>query len=122
MRRSILTLGAWAALVGPAAAAPANTLKEMYAQLNRCVSVHLPQAGTDVTLQFMLNRRGGLIGKPRLNHALWPKNSDPRDAAAAVASDFDRCLPLDITDALGGAIAGRLIFYRLHTGPRQDKA
>ena len=121
MRRSLLGLGALAALAGPAVAAPANTLNELFANLEQCVQTSLPEAGTDVTIMFMLNRKGALIGKPRLTHAIWPKDANPRDAAVAVASDFDNCLPLAITDALGGAIAGRLISYRLRTEPKQEK-
>jgi hypothetical protein len=122
MKRSVLALGALAALGGPAAAAPSNTLQDIYAELHQCVTRIALKAGTDVTLQFMLNRKGGLIGKPRLTHAIWPPDADPREAAAAIASGFDRCLPLEITDALGGAVAGRLIFYRLRATPKEQKA
>ncbi len=121
MRQSVLALGVVWALAGPVAAAPANTINEIYAGLNLCVTRIVLPAGTDVTLQFMLNRKGGLIGTPRLTHAVWPPHSDPRTAATAIASSFDRCLPLEITEALGGAIAGRLILYRLHTAPKGDK-
>jgi len=88
----------------------------MFAQLNGCLGSASLAAGTDVTVQFSLNRRGGLIGKPRITHAHWPPDSDPRQAADAIAAGFDRCLPAVITDGLGGAIAGRLIAYRLR-GP-----
>ncbi len=102
------------------AAAPANTIKDMFAGLNRCLAtVRLP-TGTDVTLRFTLNRRGGVIGQPILTHAVWPKDADPKDAAAAIASGFDHCLPLAITDGLGGAIAGRPIFFRLRNAPKLE--
>jgi hypothetical protein len=115
--RKTLTLAA-ALLLGSAAQAaePANTLSQMFAQLNRCLAAAPIAAGTDVTVQFSLNRRGGLIGKPRITHAHWPPDSDPRQAASDIAARFDRCLPAVITDALGGAIAGRLIAYRLRGG------
>ena len=124
MNSSTLALAAALALAGidGADAAPANTLKDMFAALNQCLgTVRLP-VGTEVTLRFQLNRRGGVIGKPMLTHALWPRDADPREAAAAVASGFDRCLPLAITDALGGAIAGRPIVFRLRSTPKEQKA
>jgi hypothetical protein len=98
------------------AAEPANTLAAMFAQLNRCLASVELAPGVDVTVQFSLNRRGGLIGKPRLTHAHWPEGADATQTAADISAGFDRCLPAAITDALGGAIAGRLIAYRLR-GP-----
>ena len=90
MRRVVLTLGALAVLMGRAEAAPANTLKDLYASLDRCVTGTALEAGADVTLVFMLNRKGGLIGKPRVTHADWPKDADPRAGAAAIANAFRR--------------------------------
>ena len=47
---------------GPAAAAPpANTLVEMYAELRGCLTHVSMEQGAEVTIQFSLNRRGGLI-------------------------------------------------------------
>ncbi len=113
-----LTLGA----IAQTEAAPANTLKDMFAGLNHCLASVQLAAGTDVTLRFMLNRRGGVIGKPQLTHAVWPKEADPREAAAAIAAGFDHCLPLAITDGLGGAIAGRPFVFRLRAGAKEEKA
>jgi len=123
MKVSTLALAVAYAIAGPsiAEAAPANTIKDMLAELGQCfATVRLP-AGTDVTLRFQLNRRGGVIGKPMLTHALWPRDADPRAAAAAIASGFDACLPLSITDALGGAIAGKPIAFRLRAGTKEQK-
>jgi len=103
------------------APAPANTLKALFAQLNRCMAGVRLTKGTDVTVQFMLNRRGGLIGKPRITHGHWTGDEAERKASAAsIAEGFDRCLPIKISDALGGAIAGQLIAYRFR-GAREEK-
>ena len=110
------------ALAAPARAEPANTLKELFAQLGRCLAPVALPVGTDVTVRFELNRRGGVIGKPTLTHALWPRNADPKQAAAAVAAGFDACLPVSITDALGGAVAGRPIAYRLRAAPAETRS
>jgi len=105
-----------------AQAAPANTLRQLFAGLQSCMAPIRTPVGTDVTLQFTLNRRGAVLGKPKITHALWPKDADPKEAAAAIASGFDRCLPVEITDALGGAIAGRPILFRLMARPKEEKA
>ena len=127
MRRgaiSGLLLAAWALSASPGGAdpAPANSLPDLYASLERCAGGAALAAGTDVTVVFMLNRRGGLIGKPRLTHAVWPKDADPRASAGQIAESLARCLPLTITDALGGAIAGRLISFRMRASPKAEKA
>ena len=101
----------WAA---PATAAPANTIREMFAELNRCLAPVRLTARTDVTVKFALNRSGGLIGKPRITHAHWVGDERSRKTSAeSIAKAFDQCLPLAISDALGGAIAGQLTAYRL---------
>ena len=114
-----------AASAAPAQTAPArpNTIKQMFAELNKCMNgagLRLAK-GTDVTVRFALNRRGGLIGKPRITYSHWTGDEADREASAAsIAQGFDRCLPLKISDALGGAIAGQLIVYRFR-GAREDK-
>ncbi len=103
---------------------PANSLRSMFGDLNRCLSMVRVAKGTDVTVQFQLNRRGALIGKPRVTHAQWGGDGADRNASAAsIAGGFDHCLPAPITDALGGAIAGHMIVYRFRGGgPREDKS
>ena len=116
----VLLLAAALALAqcGAFAETPAGSINSMFDELNRClVSVRLAP-GTDVTVQFSLNRRGGLIGKPRITHAHWEGDDrDRRAAAVSIADGFDRCLPVAISDSLGGAIAGRLIAYRMRGRP-----
>jgi len=116
-------LAAMALLTGAASAqtAPANTLKDMFAALNQCMTPLRLARGADVSIMFMLNRRGGVIGQPRITHAHWTGDDAERKASAqSIAEAFDRCLPASITDALGGAIAGRPIVYRFR-GAREDK-
>ncbi len=100
---------------------PANSIKAMFAELNRCLSTVRVAQGTVVTIEFMLNRRGGEIGKPRITYAHWVGgDADRMASAASIAQGFDHCLPLPITDALGGAIAGRLILYNFR-GVREQQ-
>jgi hypothetical protein len=124
----IATLAAGVALFVVASAAPAqtapapaNTLKEMFVALNHCMAGVRLAKGTDITVQFALNRRGGLIGKPRITHGHWVGDeADRKASAASIAQGFDRCLPVKISDALGAAIAGQLMTYRMR-GAREDK-
>jgi hypothetical protein len=112
-----------AATAAPAQNAPArpNTIKQMFAQLNGCMAGLRLAKGTDVTVRFSLNRRGGLIGKPRITYGHWTGDQADREASAAsIAQGFNQCLPLEISDALGGAIAGQMIVYRVR-GAREDK-
>ena len=123
LKSTPLALFAFFALsIAPAfAAEPANSINAMFDEINRCMSTVRLAEGTDVTIRFMLNRRGGLIGKPRLTYAHWVGDeADRRASAASIAQGFDHCLPLPITDALGGAIAGRLIARRFQ-GVREQK-
>ena len=107
---------------GARAEQPANSIAAMFDHMNLCMAAVRLVPGTDVTVQFSLNRRGGLIGKPRITHAHWEGDEkDRRAAAASIADGFDRCLPLAISDALGGAIAGQPFAYRIRGRPPDAK-
>lgn len=108
-------------LAGVARADSANDFKTLFANFNACMAPLQLSRGTDVTILFSLNRRGGVIGKPRVTHAQWGKDADPKRDAARIAEVFGRCLPAEITDAFGGAIAGRLFTYRLRAADPETK-
>jgi hypothetical protein len=101
----------------PSHAAPANTLKDMFNQVSACLS---KEAGgeeawrsAEMTLRFSLRRDGSLIGKPHITYSRLPKDeADKRRVMETIAAAMDRCLPVKITDELGGAIAGQLMSYR----------
>jgi hypothetical protein len=118
---AVAILAASAALPAQAAPAPANTIREMFQELNQCMAGVRLAKGTDVTVLFSLNRRGGLIGKPRITYGHWTgDDADKKASAASIAQGFDQCLPVNISDALGAAIAGQLLTYRMR-GAREDK-
>ncbi len=88
--------------------APANTLRELFHALGQCLSAEGGAPGSEITLVFSLRRDGALIGKPRIAYSKLPKDAAAkRRFVDGVAASFDRCIPVKITDALGGAIAGR---------------
>jgi len=117
----LLALACLFAVVPAARAEPANTLREMFGRLHACLdearSVDELAGGSEVTIVLALKRDGSLLGKPRIAHSAL-KGDQPDQAAfvAAVAAAIERCLPLEITPSLGGAIAGRPLALRVVKG------
>ena len=66
------------------------------------------RSGTQITLRLSFNRHGGMISEPRTTYVTAATPPDVRqvywDAATAA---LKRCTPLQFTDGLGGALAGR---------------
>ena len=112
-------LGLVALGANPARAAPANTFQELWAELGACLRTAEATDGLDLTIVFSLKRDGALLGKPRITHSKSTDPADLRRAADAVARAMDKCLPFSITDALGGAIAGRPLGIRIQ-GKRKN--
>jgi hypothetical protein len=112
---TVICFGTAPSLATPARAAPANTLKDMFDQLSSCLSREAGEGrrGAEMTLRFSLRRDGSLIGKPHITYSRLPKDeADKRRVMENIAFAMDRCLPVKITDGLGGAIAGRMMSYR----------
>lgn len=100
--------------------APANTLQELFSQLDNCLVVPNGAAGSELTVVFSLRRNGSLLGRPRISFAkLRGSAAEQRTFVEGVASAFDKCLPGSITDGLGGAIAGRPLSMRFVVRPRE---
>ncbi len=109
-----LTLAILAATNAPAQAAPSNTLAEFLHNLDHCLSSAGGAPGAEITLRFSLRRDGALLGRPHITYKRLPRDAEAqRRFVEGVAAALDRCLPAPITDALGGAIAGRPISLRL---------
>jgi hypothetical protein len=101
--------------------APANTLRELYTAIGECVkSARAGLPGSELTILFSLKRDGSLLGKPRISHAkLLGDSSAQRAFVESVLAAFDKCLPLSITEGLGGAVAGRPMSFRVVSQPRE---
>jgi hypothetical protein len=123
--QGILTTVALALLLGfssEAKCAPANSLRELYTALGECVKAPASLPGAEITVVFSLKRNGSLLGKPRISHAkLLGDSNAQRDFVAGVLAGFDRCLPVSITEGLGGAIAGRPMNFRVISRSRQTE-
>lgn len=106
-----------AALPAAAQTPPADTLRELYASLGRCLGEAHGREGSAVTIVFSLRRDGSLIGRPRISYARLPGDSEAqRRFLAGLGAALARCLPVAVTPGLGGAIAGRLLTFRLFIG------
>jgi hypothetical protein len=104
-----------------AQAAPADNLRDLFAQFRACLTLPAGSPSAEITLRFSLRRDGGLIGKPHITFARLPPGEALQGAALeAVAAAFDHCLPARMTDALGGAVAGRPLTLRLISGGREQ--
>ena len=109
------------ARTAPLCAAPANTLQELYQSIGHCLMAAGGARGGEITFSFSLRRDGGLIGKKRVTYAKLSEDgaNSSRDAAARnlwienVGAAFDHCLPAQISDSLGGAIAGQPLAIRI---------
>lgn len=117
---SALTL-AFLALVmshAPARAAPASTLRELFAHFGACVKPPADMPPGEITLRFSLRRDGALVGRPHVSFSRLPADETQKRAALdAAAAALDRCLPAQMTDSLGGAVAGRPLTLRLVSHP-----
>jgi hypothetical protein len=111
-------------LAQPASAAPAgpaDTLKGLFLQFHACLRLPAGMPEGEITLRFSLRRDGALVGRPHISFARLP--ADParrRVALDAVAGALDRCLPAQITQSLGSAVAGRPLTLRLIAGARES--
>lgn len=106
----------------PSRAAPANTLIEMWSHFRFCLrSAHI-DSGVDLTLRFSFKRDGSLNGKPAISYFNRPGDAETeRRNAEAIALAIDHCVPVQISDALGNAIAGRLMWIRFHGQSREKQ-
>jgi len=101
----------------------ANTLQELFAQLDGCLAGVRGAAGSELTVVFSLRRDGSLMSKPRITFAhLSGGPAEQRDFARGFATAFDRCLPARVTDGLGGALAGRPLSMRFILRPPAARA
>ncbi|GAC1334497.1 MAG: hypothetical protein NVSMB26_17330 [Beijerinckiaceae bacterium] len=100
-------------VLSAAEAAPANTLRELFAALTACWGAPPGSIGSSVTVGITLRRNGTMFGQPTITFSrlTGDQNAQKRFLVAALAA-LAACTPVSITDALGGAIAGRRILIR----------
>jgi hypothetical protein len=72
-----------------------------------------PAPGSEVTIRVTFNRRGAVIGGPRVTYVKPGQGADRAAVTRSVRQAFARCAPLRFTADLGSAIAGRPFAFRL---------
>jgi hypothetical protein len=105
-----------------AADRPANTLRELFPMLTRCWHAPSGSEGSTVTIGITLRRNGTMFGQPSITYSKLTGVTDAqkRFVTSALAA-LAQCTPAAITDALGGAIAGRRIFIRFESPVPQTR-
>ncbi len=118
----VVAAGLLAATVAAAQdAGPANTLQELRRDLSSCLAKQPLSAASRITIVFSLRRDGSAFGKPRISYSQLEGEAEQQQRfLAEVAKAIDSCLPLKVTPALGGAIAGRLFTVTFGT-PRPQR-
>jgi hypothetical protein len=93
-----------------------DTIGDLFAELRSCWSppaADAAQKGMQMTVRFSFKRDGEIIATPRLTFATAGVSADIRTTYLnAIKASLDACLPLKLTDGLGGALAGRPIAIR----------
>jgi hypothetical protein len=92
-----------------------DTIGDLFAELRSCWSppADNAKAGMQMTVRFSFKRDGGIIAVPRLTFATVGASADTRATyLKAINASLDACVPLKLTDSLGGALAGRPIAIR----------
>jgi hypothetical protein len=134
MRRSghllmVMILGA--ALYTPGASATQSvqrldSLRDLFNQLGRCWrSPPLPNGdkGEQITVLVAFNRNGEILGRPRITYESEAASDDDHLIyRTAVMATLLRCTPLQLTDGLARALAGRPITFRIDDRRRSPSA
>ena len=101
---------------------PINSFREIRAGLRACWISPTMRTPPQVTVRLSLKRNGEILGQPFISYESPEASEDERTTLqAAVAAAVARCIPLPISDALGGIIAGDPIHMKLGEGWRRKK-
>ena len=75
-----------------------------------------------MTVGITLKRDGTIFGQPSITYSKLTGDADAQKRfVASVLASLAACTPVAITDALGGAIAGRRIFIRFESKAPQTR-
>src|SRR5262245_2320377 len=88
-----------------------NTIRDVFSALRACwvpPEKDVARPGTQITLRLSFNSHGGIISEPKTTYVTADTPPDVRQIYwNAATAAFKRCTPLQFTDGLGGALAGR---------------
>jgi hypothetical protein len=93
-----------------------NTIRAMFDALRACwvpPDKDEARSGMQMSVQFAFKRSGEMIAPPRVTYATPGVSPETRDTYLhAINAALDRCLPLQFTDGMAGAIAGKPVAIR----------
>jgi len=77
----------------------------------------------DITVILSFNRRGEILGKPRITYESATATDNDRLAyRVAVMETLQRCTPMPFTETMGGAVAGHPFAVQFRTrDPSKEK-
>jgi hypothetical protein len=88
-----------------------NTIRDVFSALRACwvpPEKDVARPGTQITLRLSFNSHGEIISEPRTTYVTTDTPPDVRQVYwNAATAALKRCTPLQFTDGLGGALAGR---------------
>jgi len=88
-----------------------NTLRDVFSALRTCwipPEKDVARFGTQITLRLSFNSHGKMISEPRTTYVTPDTPSDVRQIYwSAATAALNRCTPMQFTDGLGAALAGR---------------
>lgn len=88
-----------------------NTIRDVFSALRACwvpPEKDVARSGTQITLRLSFNNHGEMISEPRTTYVTPDIPPEVRrDYLDAAIAALKRCTPLQFTDGLGGALAGR---------------
>lgn len=92
--------------VGP----PVDTLQEMGTALWSCWTPPPDTQNFQVTIRFSLKRNGEVLGRPMITYSTFNgTDEEQRIIMDRILASLDACTPVNLTPALGGAVAGRML-------------
>jgi hypothetical protein len=119
---SLLTLGLIPAAADAAPPGPSvDTLGAIGQAVRACWRPPERVGRYQVTVTFALKRSGEVLGKPRITYSMFDGGTDDRKViVGAILRALDDCTPVNVTEALGRAVAGRI--FTMTFTPRTDRS
>ena len=93
-----------------------DRINDVFALLRTCWRMaprRLTYSGQQLTIRMSFNRRGEVIGEPRITYYQPGANPDAREAFVnSISTAFQHCTPLPFSENLAAAVAGRPFTFR----------
>ena len=94
-----------------------NNIADVFTRLRTCWKPPrtADHPAMDITVVFSFNRRGEILGHPRITYESGETSDNDRIAyRIAVMEALQRCTPMPFTESMAGAVAGRPFAVLFH--------